>query len=220
MQILTVGDNEVDAIYKGAAIGAFHGTGNMSGMELTAATGSGNLQVVFAGPGQPNVNSNNKFFGDGTSTTADILVLNNARLRLRQKFNRDYDYTVETNTGTDSNNADGDGDGVGDWNEVATIDIDPAAPQPNAPKAPCCASSLRAAARRSAGTGHLIRIEDKEVVATTYSEFVEGLYGREEFPQVQACWPEVHSRKMWPRSGQDLLQRPMETGNPTAANHL
>jgi hypothetical protein len=65
-------------------------------MELTAATDSGNLQVVFAGPGQPNVDSNNKFFGDGTSTTADISVINNATLNLKQSFNSDYDYTGGT----------------------------------------------------------------------------------------------------------------------------
>ena len=37
----------------------------------------------------------------------------------------------------------------------------------------------------------IIRVDGKEVAATTYGEFVEGLYGLEEFPQVKAYWPEV-----------------------------
>ena len=91
---VTVGDNEVDAIYKGAAVGAFYGNTNMTNTSVTAQAGSGNLQVVFAGAGCPNVSNNNRFFGDGTSTTADIAVLNGALFRLRGSLNSDYDYVA------------------------------------------------------------------------------------------------------------------------------
>ncbi len=88
---LVVGDNETDAIYKGAAVGAFYGTGNMNGVSITAAADSGNLMVVYAGAGCPNT-SNNRLFGDGTSTSADISVLNGGLLRLTGAFNWDYDH--------------------------------------------------------------------------------------------------------------------------------
>ena len=42
-------------------------------------------------------------------------------------------YVSPTNTGTNPNNPDSDADGAGDWYEVATIDVNPASPQPNAP---------------------------------------------------------------------------------------
>lgn len=42
-------------------------------------------------------------------------------------------YLSVTNTGTNPLLADTDGDGAGDWYEVATIDIAPTSPQPNAP---------------------------------------------------------------------------------------
>ena len=91
---LVVGDNETDAIYKGAAVGAFYGTGTMDGVSITAETGSGNLKVVYAGAGCPSTRNNNKLYGDGTSTTADISVLNGANLRLIGAFNPDYDYVA------------------------------------------------------------------------------------------------------------------------------
>ena len=37
----------------------------------------------------------------------------------------------------------------------------------------------------------LVRIEGKCVVGTTYPEFVDALYQRPEFPQVECRWPEV-----------------------------
>ena len=44
------------------------------------------------------------------------------------------------------------------------------------------------------GEERLVRIDDKEVVATTCSEFVEELYGREEFPQPKNHWAEVEEK--------------------------
>ena len=41
---------------------------------------------------------------------------------------------------------------------------------------------------------HLVRIDDKRVVATTYGDFVEALYGREEFPQVRNHWAEFQEQ--------------------------
>jgi len=43
---------------------------------------------------------------------------------------------------------------------------------------------------RLAGEG-LVRIEGKMVVASTYQEFVEALYAREELPPAEAHWPDV-----------------------------
>ncbi|MCU0781531.1 MAG: hypothetical protein MUF04_10585, partial [Akkermansiaceae bacterium] len=45
-------------------------------------------------------------------------------------------YVSPANTGTSPNNPDSDGDGAGDWYEVATIEANPANPQPNAPNNP------------------------------------------------------------------------------------
>ncbi|MFK7911665.1 MAG: sialate O-acetylesterase [Akkermansiaceae bacterium] len=45
-------------------------------------------------------------------------------------------YVSPSDTGTDPAKADTDGDGAGDWYEVATIDVAPTAPQPNAPNDP------------------------------------------------------------------------------------
>ena len=41
---------------------------------------------------------------------------------------------------------------------------------------------------------HLLKRDGKEVLATTYKEFVEGLYAREEFPKVNDCWPELQEQ--------------------------
>lgn len=45
-------------------------------------------------------------------------------------------YVSPLDTGTDPNSPDTDGDGAGDWYEVATIDVNPSDPQPNAPNDP------------------------------------------------------------------------------------
>ena len=38
---------------------------------------------------------------------------------------------------------------------------------------------------------NLVHVDGRHVVATTYREFVEGLYAREEFPPVQNFWQEI-----------------------------
>ncbi|BCX49248.1 hypothetical protein HAHE_31560 [Haloferula helveola] len=113
-KVLTVGDDGATAIYKGAAIGPWYGT--VAGMELTAETGSGDLQLVFGSAGTFNVDQNNKFFGDGTSTTADIVVLNGALFRNRYTLNGDYAYDGSEPTRIDTFNIQGE---VG--NEAAWI---------------------------------------------------------------------------------------------------
>jgi hypothetical protein len=40
----------------------------------------------------------------------------------------------------------------------------------------------------------LVRREGKEVLSSTYREFVEGLYTREEFPPVKDCWPDLQEQ--------------------------
>ncbi len=92
---VTVGDNETDAIYKGAANGAWYGSYRANNTQIHAVAGSGNLQVVYTGGGAPQVGSNVRWYGDGTSTTADVKVLNGARLDMQFTVNQDDDYSLD-----------------------------------------------------------------------------------------------------------------------------
>ena len=94
-KVVTVGDNETDAIFKAAAVGAFFGAGQMDNASFTAEPGSGNLQILYVGTGCPETRNNNKYFGDA-NRTADIKVVNGALIRLTQSFNQDYDYVADT----------------------------------------------------------------------------------------------------------------------------
>jgi len=91
---VTVGDDGT-SIFKGAANGSWYGSYRANSTRIHAAAGSGDLQVVYFGTGCPQVGNNVRWYGDGTSTTADVSVINGARLDMQFTVNQDDDYTAD-----------------------------------------------------------------------------------------------------------------------------
>ena len=94
---VTVGDDGT-SVFKGAAFGAWYGSYRINTATITAAAGSGNLKMVYAGPSCPQVGNNQKLFGDGTgNTTTDISVIDGGKVQMQYGWNRNVDYTLPAN---------------------------------------------------------------------------------------------------------------------------
>jgi len=91
-----VGDNEVDAIYKGVAFGAFTNSYRMNSVSVTAAPGSGNLKALWIGD-DPQIGSATRWYGDGNSRTADISALYGGQVDMQMAFNNGADYSTDPN---------------------------------------------------------------------------------------------------------------------------
>ena len=90
---LTVG-HDGTTIYKGAAFDATYGSYRASGVTVRANTGSGDLDLLYL-IGAPQVGNNVRWHGDGTSTTAEVLVLNGGRLDMQYTVNQGDDYSAD-----------------------------------------------------------------------------------------------------------------------------
>ncbi|MFC1805966.1 PEP-CTERM sorting domain-containing protein [Planctomycetota bacterium] len=91
---VSVGDDG-SSIYKGAANGPWYGSYRANSTQIHANPGSGDLQVVYFGAGCPQVGNNVRWYGDGTSTTANVSVINGAVLDMQYTVNQDDDYSAD-----------------------------------------------------------------------------------------------------------------------------
>ena len=90
---ITTGDDGVSP-FKGAALNGVYGTYRMHNKTFRAAAGTGNLRVRMLN-GNPQVGNATRWYGDGTSTTADIETVGGGRVHLQKAFNENADYGAE-----------------------------------------------------------------------------------------------------------------------------